>query len=83
MYYPAEGFARMARVITVCFSTLLPSIAVLALYFIDKLSARLGAIIGFSAMLSLVLALFTNAKSIEILTATASCVVLLVLQGRS
>jgi hypothetical protein len=57
------------------FLTLLPSIAVLALYFIDGMSARLGAILGFSAMFALVLALFTNARSIEIFTATASCVV--------
>ena len=62
----------MAKVITVCFSTLLPSIAVLGLYYIDQLTARLGAIIAFSATFSLVLALFTNAKPIEIFTATAS-----------
>lgn len=53
---------------------LLPSVTFLALYFIDKMSARLGPIIGFSAMYSLALALFTNAKVIEISTATVSCV---------
>lgn len=62
----------MAKVITVCFATLLPSLAVLGLYYIDHLTARLGAIIGFSATFSLVLALFTKAKPIEIFTATAS-----------
>jgi hypothetical protein len=73
--YTASSFTRMARVITFCLSTLLPSIAVLVLYYIDELTARLGAIIGLSAMFSLVLALFTNARPIEIFTATASYVV--------
>ncbi|KAF2023662.1 hypothetical protein EK21DRAFT_80361 [Setomelanomma holmii] len=70
--YGASSFTRMARIITVCFSTLLPSIAVLSLYYIDELTARLGAIIAFSATFSLVLAVFTNARPIEIFTATAS-----------
>ncbi|KAF2007379.1 hypothetical protein P154DRAFT_569262 [Amniculicola lignicola CBS 123094] len=70
--YADRKFKSLARATTVLLSTVLPSIAVLGLYYIDSLSSRLLAIIEFSASFSPVLALFTNARPIEIFTATAS-----------
>ncbi|KAF2475953.1 uncharacterized protein BDR25DRAFT_253591 [Lindgomyces ingoldianus] len=65
-------FVRLARVMTVILSTLLPSIAVLGLYYVRSLPAHLGAVVGFSAMFSLALEVFTNSRPIEVFTATAA-----------
>jgi hypothetical protein len=65
----------MARIVNVMLSTLLPSLAVLALYLINDPLARLGAIVGFSAAFSLVLAIFTKARPVEVFAATAAYVI--------
>ena len=62
----------MSRTVNVSLSSLIPSIAVLGLYFIDRLPYRLCAIAGFSFLFSLILAVFTTARPIEIFTATAA-----------
>ncbi|KAF1931014.1 uncharacterized protein M421DRAFT_57544 [Didymella exigua CBS 183.55] len=62
----------MSRTVNITLSSLIPSVAVLALYFIDRLPYRLLAITGFSFTFSLVLAVFTTARPIEIFTATAA-----------
>jgi hypothetical protein len=71
----------MARVTNVMLSTLLPSLAVLALYLIKDLLARLGAIVGFSAAFSLVLAVATKARPVEVFAATAAYVVVFAIRG--
>jgi hypothetical protein len=71
-HYGKAGFKRMARIANVMLSTLLPSLAVLALYMIHDPLSRLGAIVGFSAAFSLVLAFFTKARPVEVFAATAA-----------
>jgi hypothetical protein len=53
-------------------ATAILSLAVLALYLIPTLGWRLGAIGGFSFLISLSMALFTTARPIEIFAATAA-----------
>jgi hypothetical protein len=71
-HYSKAGFKRMARTLNVLLSALLPSLGVLGLYLIKDPLSRLGAIVGFSAVFSLVLALFTKARLVEIFAATAA-----------
>ncbi|KAF2686626.1 hypothetical protein K458DRAFT_297185 [Lentithecium fluviatile CBS 122367] len=71
-HYGKAGLKRMARALQGVLSTLLPSLAVLALYHISDPIVRLGAIAAFSAAFSLVLALFTKARPIEMFAATAA-----------
>lgn len=76
-------FIRLARALNIMLSTLIPSIAILGLFFIERPVARLGAILGFSAVFSLILAMFTNARPVEIFTATAASVFLSYVTVRS
>jgi hypothetical protein len=71
-HYSKAGFKRLARTMNMVLSALLPSLAVLGLYLIKDPLSRLGAIVGFSAVFSLVLALFTKARPVEIFAATAA-----------
>ena len=57
----------------VLISTMFPSIAVIVLYFIQDLAIRLWVVLIFSLVFSTVLAIFTNARPIEIFAATAAC----------
>jgi hypothetical protein len=63
----------MAKVMAVVISTIFPSVAVIVLYFIQDLAVRLWIVLVFSLLFSTVLALFTNARPIEIFAATAAC----------
>lgn len=65
---------RVVRCFQVVLAATIPSIAVLALHFIPAQTGRLGAIAGFSCLFSLVLAIFTTARPVEIFTATAAWV---------
>ena len=71
-HYGKMGFKRMARTLNRMLSALLPSLSVLALYLINSPLARLGAIVGFSAVFSLVLTVFTKARPVEVFAATAA-----------
>jgi hypothetical protein len=71
-HYSKAGFKRLARTMNVILSALLHSLAVLGLYLIKDPLSRLGAIVGFSAVFSLVLTLFTTARPVEIFAATAA-----------
>jgi len=53
-------------------SSLLPTVVILVLYFVNKMLVRIGLIILFTAIFSLSLALFTEAKKVEIFSATAA-----------
>jgi hypothetical protein len=63
----------LARVMAVLISTLFPSIAIIVLYFIQSLAVRLWVVLGFSMLFSMVIAIFTSARPIEIFAATAAC----------
>jgi len=67
------SFVQAGKVISVVISTLYPSIAILALFFISKLLIRIIVIIVFSLMFGSTLAITTNARPVEIIAATAAC----------
>lgn len=66
-------FFGLSRVLSVIISTLFPFIAVLVLYLIHNLASRLGAVVAFSFLFWTALAIFTNARPVEIFAATAAC----------
>lgn len=65
-------FSTFSRALSALTSTLIPSVAVVSLYFIRNLLARIFAAMGFSAILSLVLVLLTTARPAEIFAATVA-----------
>jgi len=60
------------RILTIIFSSILPVLSIVVLYFIKSQGARLGTIVGFSGLCSLALAILTNAKNSEIIATTAA-----------
>jgi len=66
-------FAYFAKILSVFLATIFPSIAVVILYFIHSMITRLWVIMLFSFVFATTLALFTNAKPIEIFAITAAC----------
>jgi hypothetical protein len=72
VHYDEKVFGIIARIANIILSILTPSVAMIGLYFIKSLAARLVAVIGFSTLFSLVLAVFTRARPIEIFTATSA-----------
>lgn len=62
----------LSRVLSVLTSTLIPSLAIIVLYFIHDPLARIFAATMFSALFSLTLALLTKARAPEIFGATAA-----------
>jgi hypothetical protein len=67
-----DHFLILAKAISVIVSIIFPSIAILVLYFIERMVVRVGIVILFSALFSISLAAFTNAKPVEIFAATAA-----------
>lgn len=65
-------FSTFSRALSALTSTLIPSVAIVSLYFIRDLLARIFAAMGFSAILSLVLALLTTARPVEVFAATVA-----------
>jgi hypothetical protein len=61
-----------AKIVSVIVSTIFPATAVLVLYWIKSMAIRLGLVLLFSAVFSVSLAVFTNARPIEIFAATAA-----------
>jgi len=55
-------------------TSLLPILSILILYWIRSMPARLGIVVGFNALISILLNTFTTAKRAEIITITAAYV---------
>lgn len=60
------------NMISTIFSSCIPITAILALYFVEDMGARLGAICGFTVLFSVCLTLVTEARRVEIFAATAA-----------
>lgn len=67
-----EKIRNYVRVLAIVVSSVLPFLAIVVLHFIKSPTARLGAIVAFSALCSATMALLSNAKNIEIIAATAA-----------
>lgn len=66
-------YRALGGIISILLSTLFPSTAVIALYFVKSLAVRLWMVLGFSMLFSAVLAGLTHARPIEVFAATAAC----------
>jgi len=70
--YLQKGVLRFTRAITTVLASLFPISSTLVLFFIRSMLKRLAIIGAFTALFSLCLALFTNAKMINIFSATST-----------
>lgn len=72
VYCPDEPYERTARVMAVLASTLIPSLAIVILYFITSLIVRLVVAMLLSLLFSTAIALLTKARAVEIFASTAA-----------
>ena len=68
--YSDKRLNRATEVVSIVVSSLLPTLSIFALHYIDDSTYRLAFILCFSAVFASCLAIFTAAKRIEIFTAT-------------
>ena len=73
-YYSDEHINGAINIIGTVASSLTPMISIIVLYVIQSTRIRLGLVCGFTLLFSLVLALATKARRIEIFAATAAWV---------
>ncbi|KAI0517497.1 hypothetical protein F5B22DRAFT_603218 [Xylaria bambusicola] len=70
--YDERKIARVGDAIVAIFSAALPTVAILVLYFVKSMLNRIGLVVVFTSIFAAALAIFTNAKRIEIFSATAA-----------
>jgi hypothetical protein len=75
-HYQEETVLRLADTIGTVVSALLPILAVVVLYCVQNMWARLGLVALFTVLFSLVLSWVATGKRIEVFAATAAFVVL-------
>ncbi|MCJ1382085.1 hypothetical protein MMC17_005197 [Xylographa soralifera] len=71
-YLEPTKIAAYARIISTSIASILPTCTVVVLYFIHSLIARIGAVVAFSALFAVSVAFFTNARPVEVFSATAA-----------
>jgi hypothetical protein len=71
-YYPRRRISAMVNATSTIMASLLPTVSMFALYFIRDPLARMGAILAFTTLFSIVLTLFTKARRAEVFAAAAA-----------
>ena len=71
-YYPDSYISVTVSALSTILSSLLPTMSMFALYYIHNSLARIGAIIAFTFLFSVVLTLITNAKRVECFAAASA-----------
>jgi hypothetical protein len=71
-HYEDAHLERPASVISTVLASLLPVAAIVVLYYVTNMAARLGIIAAFTAIFSFVLALISTGRRVEVFTATAA-----------
>jgi hypothetical protein len=61
-----------ARILCVIASAIIPSVAIIVLYFIHSMLARILVSVAFSSVFAVAVALLTAARSAEVFAATAA-----------
>lgn len=74
LHYSEQSLLRFNNVLISVIGAAMPIVAIVALYFIDTQGGRIGAMAGFTVAFALVLAVFTNARRLEIAASTAASV---------
>jgi len=70
--YKDSTISAAARVLKITLAAIISPASIFVLYFVTNILARLGIITGFCAVFSLILAVFTRARTVEIFAATAA-----------
>ena len=70
--YDNRRLSSISNGVGVTFASLVPTVSVLVLYFVNDMLVRLGLLIVFTAFFSAALATFTSARKIEIFSAVAA-----------
>lgn len=70
--YDDKKITVAADVLAAVISSLLPTVMILVLFFVHDMLWRLGLLIIFTAIFSASITVFTNAKKIEVYSATAA-----------
>lgn len=70
--YDDDKIETISNSVSAILGSLLPTIAILVLYFVKRMLLRIGLVIVFTSIFSLALSLFTDAKRVEIFSATAA-----------
>jgi hypothetical protein len=63
---------RVGDAIVAALSSILPTVAILVLFFVRDMLKRIGLVVVFTTLFAFALALFTNSRKIEIFSATAA-----------
>ncbi|KAH0566303.1 hypothetical protein GP486_000303 [Trichoglossum hirsutum] len=70
--YSDKALATTANVISAVISGLLPVLAIVVLYNVHRQAAKIGVIVGFTALFSVALASIAKCRRIEVFAATAA-----------
>ena len=70
--YSSKRIGRVSNIVVAVVSSILPTLVILVLYFVKRMIVRIGLVIFFTAIFSIALAAFTDARKVEIFSATAA-----------
>ena len=71
-YYSDSHVSRIIHTVNTVFASLLPTVPVFVLYYIDSQVARMGAILLMTLIFSTLLTILTNAKRSEVFAAATA-----------
>jgi hypothetical protein len=71
-HYSESSLKKVAHILGILFASTIPAASIFTLYYVHDMVARLGAILAFSTLFSICLAVFTTARRVEIFGATAA-----------
>lgn len=72
MEYSDAYLLRINSVLVSVLSSLIPVMAIVALYFVHTTARRIGVTVAFTTIFAFVLAQFTNARRLEIFASTSA-----------
>lgn len=70
--YSSKAVNRLASGVVAALSSILPTLAILVLYYVHDMVQRIGLLIVFTTLFAVALAVLTNAKQVEVFSATAA-----------
>lgn len=70
--YSGDQIGRISKIIGAVASSFLSTLAILVLYFVERIIIRIGLVIIFTTLFSTALAVFTDGRKVEVFSATAA-----------
>ncbi|KAK7990348.1 hypothetical protein PG990_014628 [Apiospora arundinis] len=74
--YSSKAVNRLASGVVAALSSILPTLAILVLYYMHDMVQRMGLLIVFTTLFAVALAVLTDAKQVEVFSATAAFAVI-------